>query len=135
MSTKFGSILITSDYGIFKKLRGNRDIDETHVTRLMESIRRKDLGVPICCNHQMEILDGQHRLEARKRLQISVPYYVSAEDYGLEEVQMVNAKQKGWSIEDYAQSFIALGNKDYQVYDWFRKRYKLPHSESVMLLA
>lgn len=126
-------IFNTRDYKIFKIMKGNRPIDEAHVTKLMKSMRNRDLLIPITCNSKMEVLDGQHRLEARKRLAYAVPYYVTG-DFGLEEVQSINASQKSWTNADFCKSFIQLGKKDYEIYQWFIQTYKLPHNESVRLL-
>jgi hypothetical protein len=134
-STNGTKILSTRDYHLFKTLKGNRPIDQKHVSNLMKAMRSHDLLIPITVNEKMQILDGQHRFEARKRLHYTVPYYVtSGEDFGLEQVQAINATQKSWTNKDFARSFITLGNKEYEVYQWFLDTYKLPHNESVNLL-
>lgn len=128
-------IQATREYHLFKTLKGNRPIDQKHVSNLMRAMKSHDLLIPITVNEEMEILDGQHRFEARKRLNFSVPYYVTTgEDFGLEQVQAINATQKSWTNRDFARSFITLGNKEYEVYQWFIDTYKLPHNESVRLL-
>lgn len=124
---------ITSEYEVFERMPGNRPVDEGHVADLMKRMRTKDLFTPIQINQNFEVIDGQHRLEARKRLGLPVPFFC-VNDYGLEEVQELNAQQKKWSIEDFTNSFIERGNKEYQVYQWFRRQYSLPHSLSVQLL-
>lgn len=128
-------IFHTREYKKFKLIKGNRPLDELHVRGLMKSMRGKDLLIPIAVNSKMEVLDGQHRLEARKRLCFDVPYYWTGDDVGLEDVQAINASQKGWTNKDFCQSFIALGKKDYEIYRWFVETYKIPHVESVNLLA
>jgi disulfide oxidoreductase YuzD len=125
---------MTTDYDQFKFLKGNREVDEAHVVRLIKSMKANDLFTPIMVNNNLEVIDGQHRLEARRRLQLIVPY-INVGEYGLAEVQQINAQQKKWTIEDYTDSYIALGLKDYEVYRWFRKRYKLPHTVTVPLLS
>jgi hypothetical protein len=126
-------IEMTLDYNLFKKLRGNREVDEGHVQKLMKLMRQNDLFTPITVNENFEVIDGQHRLEARRRLGLIVPYFV-VKNYGLAEVQAINSQQKRWTVDDYAQSYIELGKKDYEIYKWFRKRYKLPHIVTVELL-
>jgi len=127
-------ILMTEDYDIFKSLPGNRPLDERHVTKLMAAMEKNDLFTPITVNEKLEIIDGQHRLEARRRLKLIVPY-MTVNGYGLNEVQAINAGQKSWTVADYAQSYIALGNENYRIYEWFRRVYKLPHVVSVELLS
>ena len=134
--SKNGNLKIesTKNYDQFKFLPGNRLLDEKHVLRLITSMRQRDFLVPIAVNSEMYVIDGQHRLEARKRLELVVPYYMIG-DLGLQEVQSLNAQQKKWSIEDFTNSFIRLGNKDYEIYKWFRDRYRLSHVESVAMLS
>lgn len=126
-------IEMTENYDMFRILKGNRKVDEAHVNKLMRLMRQNDLFTPIMVNELLEVIDGQHRLEARRRLGFIVPYYV-VKNYGLAEVQAINSLQKRWNINDYTQSYIALGIKDYEIYKWFRERYKLPHVVSLTLL-
>lgn len=126
-------IEITTEYEVFERMPGNRPVDEGHVADLMKRMRTKDLFTPIQINQNFEVIDGQHRLEARRRLGLPVPFFCVS-DYGLEEVQELNAQQKKWSIEDFTNSFIERGNKEYQVYQWFRRQYSLPHTLAVQLL-
>lgn len=127
-------IFHTREYKKFKLIKGNRPVDESHVRALMKSMRNKDLLIPIAVNSKMEVLDGQHRLEARQRLAYDVPYYWTGDDFGLSDVQKINASQKGWTNKDFCTSYITLGKKDYEVYRWFVETYKLPHTESISLL-
>jgi len=55
----------TTDYTKFKKTRGNRPVDPAHVEQLKKLISDKDLFDPIRVNKDMEVIDGQHTLEAR----------------------------------------------------------------------
>ena len=46
-------IYSTTEYNKFKRLRGNRAINELHVRKLVESIREKDLQIPIIVDENM----------------------------------------------------------------------------------
>ena len=50
----------TKNYSMFKKVRGNRDVDPTHVARIVKLIAQRDTKNPIIVNKKMEVLDGQH---------------------------------------------------------------------------
>jgi len=126
-------IEVTSEYDVFERMPGNRPVDEHHVANLMKRMRRRDLFTPIQINQNFEVIDGQHRLEARRRLGLPVPYFATT-DYGLEEVQELNAQQKKWSIDDFVKSFIELGKAHYKTYQWFRRQFQLPHVQTVELL-
>lgn len=125
---------VTDEYDVFRRLPGNRAVSERHVQNLMDAMRENDLFVPILVNQDYEVIDGQHRLEARRRLGIPVPYYWT-DGLGLPEVQKLNSTQKGWTNGDYTKAYIELGNQNYVQYEWFRRRYGLPHIPSVWLLT
>lgn len=125
---------VTSEYGIFKRMPGNRSVSETHVVKLMDAMREHDLFVPILVNHEFEVIDGQHRLEARKRLGLPVPYYWE-ENLSLRDVQGLNSTQKGWRNEDFTAAYIELGNENYKIYKWFRQQYGIPHGGACLLLT
>ena len=125
---------VTSDYEVFQRMPGNRQVSENHILRLMEAMRIHDLFTPILVNQEFQVVDGQHRLEARRRLGLPVPYYWT-EGLGLPEVQKLNSTQKGWTNDDYVRAYIELGNQNYVQYQWFRRKYSLPHVPSIWLLS
>lgn len=107
-----GQIFYTTDYGIFKELLGNRDIDERHVQKLIKSMREEYLEIPIQVNQRMEVIDGQHRLAACKELGLPI-YYTINKGAGLEETQRQNALSKKWTMIDVLDSFCKRGFDDY----------------------
>ncbi len=64
----------TTDYDSFKILGFNRDLNETSVKKLQQSIRDHGFLLPILVNNEMYVLDGQHRLEAARREKVPVPF-------------------------------------------------------------
>ena len=72
----------TKNYDLFKYLPENRAIHKSHVKKLEDSIRQQNLLSvnPIVLDKNMFILDGQHRLEACKNMDIPVFYTVLSED-------------------------------------------------------
>ncbi len=126
----------TVDYGLFKTVLGNRVLNESHVKRLMDSIRIKNLleKNPVIVNKNFDVIDGQHRLEAATRLETPI-YYVVEDDASLKEVQLLNANSRAWHMEDYLESFISNGNKNYQILKDFKNHYGLNFSVAISLLA
>lgn len=126
----------SKDYSQFKVIAGNREVTDTHVKRLMASIGRRNLlpYTPILVNEKMEVIDGQHRLEAAKLLNLPV-YYTMAEGAKIKDVQLLNAHQKQWTLEDYAQSYASQGVEDYQTLLSFYQNQDLPVSIAVWLLS
>ena len=126
-------IYATSDYKLFKTLRGNRAISELHVRRLAEAIKEKDLQIPIIVDDQMYILDGQHRLEAYKLVGRPVSYIIKTE-FELQDVRNVNSVSRKWTNTEYLMSYCKLGKKDYQLLEWFVRTYEFGISESIAML-
>ncbi len=120
----------TEDYTLFKRISGNRTINKAQVSKLYDSLGNHPemaSAAPIIVNEQMQIIDGQHRFEALKKLGLPITYIIM-EGLSLREVQILNSATKTWTPLDYAKSFSELGYKDYDVYLEFRKKYQLGHN-------
>ncbi len=85
----------TTDYSKFKKTRGNRPVDPSHVAHLKKLIEEKDLYDPIRVNRNMEVVDGQHTLEARKQLDLKVPYIIMDSDDPLDVARLNTGRKTG----------------------------------------
>lgn len=127
-------VLSTLNYGLFKLMRGNRVVNDTQVNRLVASMKRKYIPVPIIVNGKYEIIDGQHRLAACRVLGLPI-YYIKGENYDLNDVQQINSASKNWTPIDHAQSYATLGNKDYQTYLDFVEEYGFEKKIAVAMLA
>ena len=112
----------TFKYEIFQFIEGNRDID--HEERIEKSIRKSGLLIqPILVNQNMQIIEGQNRYQACKKLGLPI-YYVIQNDIGLEEVKSLNSASKNWTTQNYIHSFAA-GNRqlDYVYVEQLIKAY------------
>lgn len=105
-------VYITTNYEQFKLMDNNRDINLLHVRRLVESFQEQHLVCPVIVNERMEIIDGQHRLEASKETGMPV-YYIMVPGYGIREVQRLNANQKNWTKQDFLDRYCKQGLKPY----------------------
>lgn len=113
----------TKNYDAFKHLNGNRPVDENYVIRLMESFKRKFIPPIIMVNGRGQIIDGQHRLEAVKRL--GLWFYVQrVNGYGLEEVQALNSVKNIWGKKHYLESYCELGCEPYLRFREFMQNNK-----------
>lgn len=130
------NIISTKKYKIFKNIKGNRAISDDHVKKLAASIARQNLlsANPIIVNEDMQVIDGQHRLLAAQSLGVEVSY-VTVEGATIRVVQQLNAHQKQWALQDYAESFASQGNKHYQILKKFYENQDLPVSIAVWLLS
>lgn len=70
-------ILKTTDYGLFKIAKFNRSINKGNVERLVELNKTENNFnlFPIVVDKDFTVIDGQHRLEACKKLKAPV-YYI-----------------------------------------------------------
>lgn len=109
METK---IVKTTDYASLKTMPGNRPLNEVHVRRLMESFKEEYLFTVLYLNELNQVTDGQHRLEAAKRLGLPV-WTVKVKNYGLKEVQKYNELNERWKMKEYLDSFASLGEESY----------------------
>ena len=124
----------TTDYSLFKALKGNRVVNQKHVQKLINSMRKKMHHSPIQVNEKMEIIDGQHRLEARKAIGAPIEYYIS-KGADISTVQDLNTNSEDWKIDDYLHSYISKGIKDYIIYKQFLDSYKFNHKITMYLLT
>ena len=126
-------IYSTTDYNKFGKLKGNRAINELHVRKLVESIKEKDLEMPIAVDENLNVLDGQHRLEAYKIVGNPITYFIKSQ-FDLQDVRNVNSVNRKWNLTEYLMSFCKLGKKDYQLLEWFHRTYEFGIVECIAML-
>lgn len=133
-----GVVHKTTDYGQFHYIESNRTINKNHVQHLVTSFEQNPELVqtrPILVNEAMQIIDGQHRLQACATLRIPV-YYMIASGTNVESAQLMNALQRGWGLIDFARSY-ALNNENparaatYKRFLALFEEYKIPISQLI----
>lgn len=131
----------TNDYNQFKKIRGNCHIKEAHVKSLIDSISKKNLlsENPILVTRNMEVIDGQHRLEAAKRRSWEIYYIISkvdkeAQNGILNDIHLLQT-QRTWTSQDFLESYITKGVQSYIYLKQFMKKYDLTLNVAILLLA
>lgn len=109
-------VYYTDVYDNFKGVVGNRPISRAHVSALERSIKKRNLlsKNPILVTSDMKIIDGQHRLEAAKKLKVNI-YYMIVDGGSLPDIQMLNSVMKSWNGYDYMYSYCELGSEDYKL--------------------
>lgn len=107
-------IKATKNYDIFKKHDFNREIVEGNVLKIMRSLQVKNLLEyrPILVDESMRVIDGQHRLEAARRLELPV-YFEMKADVQPQDIILLNDNSKCWGRDDYLNFYCAQGNKEY----------------------
>lgn len=124
----------TNDYFLFKPLDGNRNINQLHVNRLKKSMAENYLFTILIVNENYEIIDGHHRFEVIKDLELPLNYIICS-GYGLKEVHILNANARNWTAADYLDGYCKLGIKDYIIFKEFKEQYGLGYVESMTLLG
>lgn len=102
----------TKDYDKFKLLTGNRPVDRYHLKKLKISIEKNNhLNLhPIIVNNNFEVIDGQHRLQAAKDLQVDI-FYIKSEDIQDDHLIDCNVNQKSFDVENYIDFFAVKEKK------------------------
>lgn len=103
----------TKDYKKFKKLIGNRNVTETRINKILQSIAKVGyISNPIIVNEKMEVIDGQGRLAALERLGLPIEYVIQ-EGVGINECISMNLHQTNWNLMNYIVSFASRKNENY----------------------
>ncbi len=125
-----------TNYDLFKKLLGNREVGDERVNAIIESIKKIGYQpVPLLVNEKFEVIDGEGRLEACKRLSLPI-YFEIKENIGIEECIAMNIKMRNWVLIDFINSFAVQENSNYvSLLNYKNKFPKLTEVEIAMCLS
>jgi len=137
-STMLTPIFTTTNYSMFGHIGGNRNLDTSNLNKIKQSVSKKHIktNAVICIldsNDQKEplkIVDGQHRFEACKELNIPVSYVIDSSltmASILNDITLLNTASKEWDVSDFMNSEAQKGNQNYilysQVYNIFNNSF------------
>jgi len=125
----------TQDYKLFDFFNSNRAINESAVKKIMQSIEKIGYikAKPIIVNKDLLIIDGQHRYEACKRLNLPIFYEEVDIDPNMAMVEL-NSNQQMWKLIDYVHSYASQGIDCYKQLIIFSEKYKLGDTNSLNIL-
>lgn len=129
-STAGTQIQSTTDYKKFTFIDTNREVNRGHVEalkRAFEEVGNLTAVQPILVNEKFQIIDGQHRFVAASELGAPV-FYTQQQGLTVNDARSMNVLQKGWNVDDYAQSYAKSGHRPYQVYMKLREDFGYTHS-------
>jgi len=113
-------VYITNDFAKFKILEGNRETESTGV--LEKNIRKYGyLHVPILVNEFMEVIEGQHRLKACKKLGEPV-HYIIQNGLRREHCIALNVGRRNWTFENYIHAG-AVEKPEYRYFEILLQKY------------
>jgi hypothetical protein len=131
-----GQIFETTNYNLFKLRNDNRDVKENIVKERMISINAYGQRDTIKCSKDYVVSDGQHRLEACRRLGVPVKYSFEYSPLNTQQLADLQTENSSWKAGDFTKSYIVSGNENYIQYDKFIKTYKeFQHSTALLILS
>ena len=126
-STILTEIYATTNYSMFGFIGGNRNLDNSNLNKIKQSISKKYIktNAVICIldefdeKHPLKIVDGQHRFEACQSLNVPVSYVIDGEltlASILNDITLLNTASKEWDVSDFMRSEAQKGNQNYILY-------------------
>lgn len=126
-------IKVTRDYSLFKKLDGNRDVRKKNA--LVKSIKEFDLTMysPIIVSDDFRIVDGQHRFEACKELNLPIYFIVMPTENAEKAMIILNKCQSQWRNEEFFQYNVKKVGGSYKELKDYIDKYKIQLTFAVLL--
>lgn len=116
----------TDNYEMFKFKDENREINFNKVSSLKSRLINDGRQIiPIICNSQMEIMDGQHRFKALKELGWPIMYYID-DSVSSHDLISINNSQRNWGLNDFIHYHASLGNGTFKELENIIKTYEFP---------
>lgn len=135
MERVLSQVLETKDYSKFKLMKGNRKPNSTNINHIIESMKEKQLLIPIIVNEKYEIIDGQHRFNAARILNLPVQYIVNK---GYDITDVIRANVNGglkWFDSDYLNRYIELEDPKYMDIKDIISTHRISVTEYIRLTA
>lgn len=130
----------TSDYSIFSRIKGNRQLNANKIRKMVRDIKNgQDLlsDFPILTTNggtRLEVIDGQHRLEAARQTKKPIFYIIRSHSMELDRMARFNSLQEKWKPSDFINCYIEKGVSDYKKLQDFLDSYGVPISVALNLL-
>jgi len=142
-------VYITKDYHLFGFIKGNREIDQTNLNNIKESLSKKQIlesaiiiGIDNVSNDgkPYKIIEGQHRFTACSELELPLSFIIR-EDFDIEVmekslsiVELLNTASKTWDITNFMYSKCLLGIKQYILYKELFEKYDMLEHETILTI-
>ena len=121
----------TTDYSLFKFMKGNREVDGIRRKKIRESIEKVGyVPNPIIVNEKMEIIDGQGRYVVCVELGLPI-LYIIVPGAGKEECIAMNISATNWQLIDYVNLYVSEGNKSFTMLKKLYEEHAVPLTVAV----
>jgi ParB-like nuclease domain len=129
------TISYTENLNQFKPSIFQRPISEAHVNHLIDSIQRENrLHLhPVIITSQGFIEDGQHRIEACKRLRLGMYYVINTK--ATDEAMIDDQIQKKWVMKDYFNYYVKKEIPEYIKLQYLLAEYELEFQQIYTIFA
>jgi len=128
----------TKKYSTFISPAHQRDIKNSSIKSIMESMKEHGIisavSVRKSLKHRgkLEVFDGQHTVEACKRLSLPV-IYCEFTDISNKAMISLNGSSKKWPMKAYLKFGVTDGIKDYIFLDRIYRKERLPLTALIMM--
>lgn len=130
----------TNNYRLFGKINGNRDVKDSHVKKIRESIRTRQVSeVPIIVvknpNYEEDsipflIVDGQHRYRGIMEENLPLSFVIAdsiPDEEILRTIELLNTASLEWDVTQFMNSKNTLMNENYVRYKSLYDRFDFEH--------
>lgn len=145
--SRLTEVYYTKDYELFGFIKGNREINQTNLNNIKESLSKKQIlesaiivGIDNVSDDgkPYKIIEGQHRYTACCELGLPVSFIIR-EDFDIEKmekslsiVELLNTASKTWDITNFMYSKCLLGIKPYILYNKLFEKYPAFEHENIL---
>jgi hypothetical protein len=127
----------TKDYSVFKYFDRNRVISKNHVEDLRKDMTQRGQLERVIVNERWFVIDGQHRIEARKLDKKPVDFRIK-KGASIIDVTAINNSAKIWNNAAWLRNYSHVehdNNKSYKQYATFKKQHGFTESICMALLS
>lgn len=131
-----GLIFVSNEYDKISKLTGNRDVVARNVEKKKKLIEEHGFKTtnPIIVDMEGAIIDGQHRKEAAKELDVPFNFMVDTDsDNALQTAIVFNTSTMNWTIQNFIDAYAQNGNENYAQLLKLQKEFDIDMSKTLIL--
>lgn len=111
-----GLIFVSNEYDKISKLTGNRDVVPRNIEKKKELISKHGFKTtnPIIVDMSGAIIDGQHRKEASKELDVPFKFMIDTDTTdALQTAIVFNTSTLNWNMQNFVDAYAQNGNDNY----------------------
>ena len=124
----------TKNYDLFSYATDNREIKPLNVNKLKLQLEERGAMLsPIIVDSNFIVIDGQHRLEAARELNMEA-YFLINPELLQSDTRELNSVANAWKQKDFIKYEISQSNSNYEMLDSVMRRFDLGVTSAMFLL-